>query len=184
MQSSDRRKFAEALTHLFALYEMEVTDAVLSGWWGVLAPYKLSAVLAAMSIHAGDIRQAPGGQPAGHFKPTPADIRLHLETTLPAMLDERRGKIVAEARARITPLRERIATIENDMRLGMPCEGAKTVLAHCGNQIAEILAEQDVQMAMAPAASLRDQEAEIGPPDRLPAAVRKALGWMGHIRRG
>lgn len=178
MQPNDRRQFGEALTQLFAVYGAELTDRVLTAWWGVLAPYKLTAVLAAMNLHAGDIER-------GMFRPTPADVKKHLEVTIPRMMDERRAKIAAEAQARIAPLRDRIATIENDVRLGLANKAeADVVTNHCGQEIYRIIREKEVALALAPGSALRDQEAEIAPRDRLPDVVRRALGWLGKRDEG
>lgn len=182
MQPSDRRQFAESLTHLFSTYDAELTERVLTIWWGVLEPYKLSAVLAAMSLHVGDTRVANGtSQAVGHFKPQPADVKYHLDVTLPQMMDERRAKIAAEAHARIAPLRERIATIQNDARLGIPVTNAEGLISRCRQEINQIMRENEVALALAPGAALRDQEAEVAPRDRMPRVVRQALGWLGKL---
>lgn len=176
MQKHERKEFAEALTQLFAVYGADLTDRVLTAWWGVLSPYKLNAVLAAMNLHAGDVER-------GMYRPTPADVRKHLELTIPGMIRARRERIARDARERCIPLRERAMTAENDLRLGLltPDE-AERIIGTCQLTIAQILAEPDVVLALAPLAELRDDEAEIAPRDRLPDVVRRALGWLGRSR--
>lgn len=177
MQPHDRREFSEALTHLFSIYGDDVTKKMLDAWWGVLSPYHLNAVLAAMNLHAGDVER-------GMYRPTPADVRKHLEVTIPGMMRARRDAIARDARERIGPMRERIAQLRNDVRLGIlkPAE-ADVLIAPIQQNIQCILAEPSVVLALAPQAELRDQEAEIAPRDRLPKMVRRALGWIGKVDR-
>lgn len=173
MQKSDRKQFAAALTQLFAVYGAELTERVLTAWWGVLSPYKLEAVLAAMNLHAGDVDR-------GMYKPTPADVRRHLERTLPAMLHERRSEVARGAYAQIAPLRERLAVARNDHWLGLLDERDLQRIADDTNrEINRIMQSHDVALALSPEASLRDDEAHIAPRDRLPDVVRRALGWWG-----
>ncbi|MES2347004.1 MAG: hypothetical protein V4641_05470 [Pseudomonadota bacterium] len=174
MHDHERKDFAEAMNQLFAIYGDEVTNRLRDAWWGVLSPYRLSAVMAAMNLHAGDVQR-------GSYRPTPADICKHLEVTIPGMIAERRNRIVREARSRIAPLQEAIAQLDSDVKIGArDAEYAAVEREQLEYTIRGILAEPDCVMAMAPQASLLEEQ--IGPRDRLPSAVRRALGWLGKPR--
>ena len=178
MIEADRRAFAEALNQMFSIYGDEVTNRMRDAWWGVLSPYNMDAVLAAMNLHAGDVER-------GMFRPTPADVRKHLEITIPEMMRSRRDKIAREARSRIAPQLERIAKLENDVRLGLLTdEQAAVKVEPIRQNIRHILSEPHVTLALAPSASLRDDEQHIAHRDRIPDVVRKAMGWLGKRRKG
>lgn len=82
MRVEDRKQFAQAIGATFTLYGQAVTDDVIRLWWNVLDGYKLDAVLSALSYHVADY------QGYGHRLPTPADIRKHLEVTLPGLAEK------------------------------------------------------------------------------------------------
>lgn len=174
MLKSERKQFAESLTQLFAIYGDDVTPRVLDAWWGVLEPYRLQAVLAAMNLHAGDVK-------AGMYRPTPAHVRQHLEITMPQMIEERRGAIIRDMRERLSPMKGRIEQLRNDVRIGA-CEYAvvEQEIDRLNRAMASIIHEPDVQMALAPLPSMI--EAEIAPRDRLPNLVRRGIGWLGKNR--
>lgn len=175
MLARDQKEFAEAMNQLFAIYGDEVTNRMRDAWWGVLMPYKLNAIMAAMNLHAGDVER-------GTYRPTPADIRRHLEVTIPGMIKDRRDQIVRDARERLSPLKAQHSLLRNDVRIGVKkVEDARGEAAAIEAQIRAILSEPDVVMAMAPQATLRD-DSEIGPRDRTPDMVRRAMGWLGKQR--
>lgn len=177
MVETEKPEFGRAVTQLFAIYDMEVTSKVLTAWWGVLAPYHLSAVLAAMNLHASDPE-------AGMYRPTPAHVRRHLERTIPALMKERREAIIREARMRIAPHVEAIERARADYRLGLIDEKDLTmIVSQQERQRALILSDPDVMQAMAPQARLRDEAAAVAPVDRMPDVVRQALGWLGKLNR-
>lgn len=172
MNETDRSEFAEALAQLFAIYNDELTKRVLNAWWGVLHPYNLSAIMAAMNLHAGDPDR-------GMFRPTPADIRRHLERTIPTMIGEKRDSVLRDARARAAPHRDRIERIRCDVTLKLiDAKVADALIAEQVAKIQSIMARPEVVAAVSPQASLRAAES-VGPLDRVPAIVRKALNWIG-----
>lgn len=171
MKESDRAQFAEALNQLFSIYGEEVTNRMRDSWWGLLKPYHLQAVMAAMNLHAGNIK----GNAPGKYRPTPADIKLHLEVTIPAMARERADRMARETRARIAPLREAIARAEADYRLGMITrEKANSIAITKQREIRQIMAEPEVVLALNFDPKVYDTQ-NVGPEDRNPDAVRLAL---------
>lgn len=174
MIDADKHEFSQAVNQLFAIYDTEVTDKVLRAWWGVLSPYHLQAVLAAMNLHAGD-------PVAGMYRPTPAHIRRHLEVTIPAMIRERREAIIREARSRLRVIEDELNRVRTDHMLKLVnADGLADAERKLGRRRMAILGEADVVLAMAPHAQLRDEAAMVAPVDRTPEVVRKALGTLGH----
>lgn len=112
MIDADRPLFSRAMTRLFAIYNDELTDALLHAWWGALEGYTLEDVQAAMSAHATDPK-------AGMFRPTPAHIVNHLTTTLAErrrFLEAQRAQALDTA---IDPHDRAIRQLCNDVRLGL-----------------------------------------------------------------
>ena len=173
MKDADRKEFAEALNQLFAIYGEEVTNRMRDAWWGILQPYHLQAVKAAMSLHAGNIR----GNAPGKWRPTPADIKLHLEVTIPQMARDRADKVARETRLRIAPLREAIARAEADFKLGLITrEKANSIAITHQREIRTIMAEPEVVLALNFDPKVYDTQS-VGPEDRTTDTVRLALSW-------
>lgn len=82
MRKQDRKPFAAALGATFTLYGQTISGDIIQIWWNVLDGYKIDAVLSALSYHVADY------QGYGHRLPTPADVRRHLEITLPRLANE------------------------------------------------------------------------------------------------
>lgn len=183
MHRNDRQAFGEALTQLFAIYGIEMTQRLLDTWWGVLSPYRLDAVLAGINLYAGDITETSGG-PRGHFRPTPADVKYQIEVKLAALIEARRNAIIADARERSAPYRELIARATTDFALNLISDDERQRQCQMAvREIDAIMGEEAVAQALAPQAAIRDEEAMVGSrTDRLPAMVRKALGWLGKAR--
>lgn len=147
-----------------------------SAWWGVLSPYHLDAVLAAMNLHAGD-------PDAGMYRPTPAHVRKHLERTIPGMIADRRGAIIRDARLRMAMHEEHIARLQTDVKLMLLTEEeAAPKIELEARKIRAIRHEPDVRRALQPL-RIREDEPDVAPMDRLPDVVRKAIGWPESPRR-
>lgn len=113
MRDQDRKPFADALAATFATYGQVITPAIIRLWWNVLDGYRLDAVLSAISYHVGDY-EGYGGR-----CPTPADVRRHLEVTLPQLAREQARPTVEAGERRIGELREKAARLTADVRLGL-----------------------------------------------------------------
>jgi len=113
MRSADRKRFADALAATFAVYGHTLTPDVIRIWWNVLDGYKLDAVLSAMSYHVAD------HEGHGYRLPTPADVRKHLEVTLPRLAADTAAPAIDVQRVLIQETAEAIRQIENDIALGI-----------------------------------------------------------------
>lgn len=67
MKPSDRRAFSEALAAAYALYRVELSQAVTGMWWRALQAYEIAAVVDALGRHAMN-------PDTGQFLPKPADV--------------------------------------------------------------------------------------------------------------
>lgn len=169
MKTHDRREFSRSVNQLFAIYGDEVTQQLLDAWWSILDPYRLDAVQAAMNLHASDIDK-------GRFRPTPADIRRHLEETLPAMGKLHCERILRASRIRIGVHREHIARLLADRQLHLVSDDElQTRIGSEHKHIAAIEAEPQYQAAMRGVSLL---EPDTNPENLLPLAVRKSLGRL------
>lgn len=175
MQHSEKREFSLALAQLFAIYGTELTDNLLNAWWAILEPYSMPAIKAAMNLHAGDIDK-------GQFSPKPADIRRHLELTLPALGRARCAEIINEAKARAAPIRESIAILHTEVKLGLrsPSSAALKIDEYHAELVA--IASEPAVVAARRGIQLRDEHTA-RPRDRLPGIVRLAMDTLGGFRR-
>lgn len=72
MTPGDRSKFGEALAAVYALYRVELSQAVTVMWWRCLQAYEIAAVVDALGRHAMN-------PDTGQFLPKPADVVKVLE---------------------------------------------------------------------------------------------------------
>lgn len=170
MIDTDRAQFGIAVGQLMAVYKEDITPLLLEAWWSVMQPYQLRAVTAAMELHLADID-------AGRFAPKPADIRKHLEVTLPKMARAHLGRVVRESEGRAAVLREQILQLQTRVRLGMAKpEDIATELHTAGVALAAEL--QDAARAAAQQGiELRDARAR-DETTRLPASVLALIGQV------
>jgi hypothetical protein len=166
MQTHQRREFSRSLAQLFAIYGEEITENLLSAWWAILEPYRLDMVQAAMNLHASDIEK-------GRWKPTPADVRGHLEKTLPAMAHAHCGRILAAGRQRMAVHREVIARLITDRQLNLIADeelSERIAIEHA--HMHRIESEPAYQAALR-GIQFRDDEGAAE--SHLPLAVRRSL---------
>lgn len=67
MLDSDRKDFMQAMTAVYALYRVDVSDGVIGIWWQALKQFDLAAIKDALGRHAVN-------PDAGQFLPKPADV--------------------------------------------------------------------------------------------------------------
>ncbi len=72
MKPADRTQFAQALAAVYALYRVDLSEAVTGMWWRALQAYELAAVVDALGRHSMN-------PDTGQFLPKPADVVKVLE---------------------------------------------------------------------------------------------------------
>lgn len=169
MQQADRKPFAAALAATFGVYGQTITPDVIRIWWNVLDGYRLDAVLSALSYHVAD------HEGHGYRLPTPADVRRHLEVTLPRLAAEEARPIVEAHRERIRVIDEQIMRLKADVRLGLIEHSVAAAHANVlANKAREAREDPAYQQALA-GPKIRDEE-------KAPAEPR---GWLPpFLRRG
>lgn len=169
MQSTDRRAFGSALAATFAIYGQTLTKDVIELWWRVLDGYKLDAVLTALSHHVGDY------EGHGHRVPTPADIRRHLEVTLPALARAEAKPFIDLHRAMIEANEERIRRIEADVSLGLvPHHIAQAQIVGLRALVRMATEDPEYQAALR-GLIVREDQPEAPARAWLPPAIRRGL---------
>lgn len=173
MQPSDRKQFGEALAATFAVYGHALTPDVIRIWWNVLDGYRLDAVLAALSFHVGD------HEGHGYRLPTPADVRKHLETTLPRLAAEEARPFVEAHQAKIAAVIEQQGRLVTDVQLGLVDH---TVAAAQMNMYAvkrrELNDDPAYRKALAGPAIRDEPENEPPPRNWMPPFLRRGIALL------
>lgn len=175
MQPNDRKRFADALAATFAVYGQTITPDVIRIWWNVLDGYRLDAVLAALSYHVGD------HEGHGYRLPTPADVRKHLEITLPRLAAEEARPYLDEHRARIAEVSEKIQRLRADVRLGLYANNpttAATMLGVLSAQLAGLNADPTYRKALEGPAIRDEPENEPPPRNWMPPFLRRGIALL------
>lgn len=169
----DKRQFAKALGATFTLYGQTVSDGVIRLWWNVLDGYRLDAVLAAISYHVGDY------QGHGHRLPTPADVRRHLEVTLPAIAREQSREIVERSQKRIGELNDEAAQLANDVRLGLLTDTvATTKINILGGLMRQAKQDPEYRRAIAGLNFREDEEEPATSKTWVPPFLRRGIALL------
>lgn len=173
MQPSEKKRFADALAATFAVYGQTITPDVIRIWWNVLDGYRLDAVLAALSFHVGD------HEGHGYRLPTPADVRKHLETTLPRLAADEARPYLDEHRARIAAVEEKIRLLHSDVRLGLLDHTvAVTTLGILSAQLAGLNADPTYRKALEGPAIRDEPENEPPPRNWMPPFLRRGIALL------
>lgn len=173
MQPSEKKRFADALAATFAVYGQTITPDVIRIWWNVLDGYRLDAVLAALSYHVGD------HEGHGYRLPMPADVRKHLETTLPRLAADESRPYLDEHRSRIAAVEEKIRLLYSDVRLGLLDHTvAVTTLGILSAQLAGLNADPTYRKALAGPAIRDEPENEPPPRNWMPPFLRRGIALL------
>ena len=178
MQQNDRRAFGDAMAATFAVYGQSLTKDVIELWWRVLDGYRIDAVLTALSHHVGDF------EGHGHRVPTPADIRRHLEKTLPALARAEARPFVDQHERRIAGSTEEMRRIDADVLLGlMDRDDAILRFRALKAQHRELCADPAYRLALD---GPKIRETASIEPDRtwLPPVIRKGIALLTGKRDG
>jgi hypothetical protein len=173
MQQNDKKPFADALAATFAVYGQTITPDVMRIWWNVLDGYRLDAVLSALSYHVGD------HEGHGYRLPTPADVRKHLETTLPRLAADEARPFLDAHRARIAKVNEQIMRLRADVQLGLLDH---TVAVTQMNVLAASLRDLQDDLAYRKALAgpaIRDEPEDQPPPRNwIPPFLRRGIAML------
>ena len=174
MQSIDRKPFAAALAATFGVYGQTITPDVIRIWWNVLDGYRLDAVLSALSFHVAD------HEGHGYRLPTPADVRRHLEITLPRLAAEQARPIVEQYRERIRVIGEQIARLKADVKLGLIEHSVAAAHANVLAQKAREAREDPAYQQALAGPKIRDEEeeAQAEPRGWLPPFLRRGIALL------
>lgn len=173
MQQADRKPFAAALAATFGVYGQTITPDVIRIWWNVLDGYRLDAVLSALSYHVAD------HEGHGYRLPTPADVRRHLEVTLPRLAAEEARPIVEEYRERIRAINEQIMRLKADVRLGLVEHSVAAARATALAAEARAVREDPAYKQALAGPKIRDEEeAQAEPRGWLPPFLRRGIALL------